>query len=122
MRVGRVVRLVPQRQFGFIQADEFRNDVFFHFSVVESGASPEMWTEGQEVEFDLDELKRLDLGELKASLVRPARRPLSHKMKDEVQEPRFKAKHHVRARQKRPTWRGSKPPKADPQNYDGDAG
>ncbi len=76
MRVGRVVKLVRERKFGFIRADNFRNDIFFHFSTVVGPSKPASWEEGQEVEFDLNEVRRLELGDLEAAKVQVASRPL----------------------------------------------
>ncbi len=106
MRVGRVIRTVPDRSFGFIQADEFREDVFFHFSVVDRDCYPDRWEFGQEVEFEINEILRIDEKRLQATQVRVARRPLVHKL-DELAESerRFKAKHHPRSRQSKPKWR-----------------
>ena len=106
MRVGRVIRTVPDCSFGFIQADEFREDVFFHFSVVDRDCYPDRWEFGQEVEFEINEILRIDEKRLQATQVRVSRRPLVHKL-DELAESerRFKAKHHPRSRQAKPKWR-----------------
>lgn len=104
MRVGRLVRMVPDRHFGFIQADEFREDVFFHFSAVVQGEHAEDWEQGQELEFELNELLRMSEQRLQASQVKRATRPLVHSL-DNVRDFRSKAKHHPRALQKKPNWK-----------------
>ncbi len=81
MRVGVVVKLIYDRKFGFIQSEHFRDDVFFHFSKV-VGANPDLWYAGQEVEFELNEVRRLELKVLEADLVQVASRPLSHMMNE----------------------------------------
>lgn len=119
MRIGRVVRVVPDRSFGFIQADEFREDVFFHFSVVDREAdprrtNPDMWEEGLEVEFELNEILRIESKLLQAATVRVARRPMTFSL-DSNPDRHYKAKHHPRARQRKPTWRGKR---ADEESTD----
>ncbi len=103
MRVGEVVKLAYDRNYGFIRADNFRDDIFFHFSTV-VGSNPERWFLGQEVEFDLNEVRRLELGELKAEKVQVASRPLSHKL-DETQQVGMTPVHHPRAKRRKPLWR-----------------
>jgi cold shock CspA family protein len=103
MRVGEVVKLVYDRKFGFIRAANFRNDIFFHFSTV-VGSRPDLWDVGQEVEFELKEVRRLELGELEAEIVQAASRPLTHKL-DEYQKPGMTPIHHPKAKRKKPGWR-----------------
>jgi len=103
MRVGEVVKLAYDRNYGFIRADNFRDDIFFHFSTV-VGSSPDRWLIGQEVEFDLNEVRRMELGELKAEKVQVASRPLSHKL-DETQKAGMTPVHHPRAKRRKPLWR-----------------
>jgi len=103
MRVGEVVKLAYDRNYGFIRADNFRDDIFFHFSTV-VGSNPERWFLGQEVEFDLNEVRRLELGELKAEKEQVASRTLSHKL-DETQQVGMTPVHHPRAKRRKPLWR-----------------
>lgn len=112
MRVGRLIRTVPDRHFGFIQADEFREDVFFHFSAVDRQEYPEEWEPGQEIEFELNELLRMDEQRLQATMVRRARRPLSYSL-DNKPDPTSKAKHHPRALQRKPKWKNRKSSEGD---------
>ena len=109
MRVGLVVKLIHERKFGFIRADNFRNDIFFHYSTVGGGAKPDQWYEGQEVEFELNEVRRLELGELEAALVQVASRPLSHIL-DEKLKPGLTPAHHPKARRRKPLWRTTDDP------------
>ena len=106
MRIGKVVRIFPAKQFGFLAADNLREDVFFHFSTVPQGDRPDGWETGQEIEFELDELRRIKEGDLKAKLVRIATRPQSIKVQEGGLRPTAH-KHHPKARQRKPTWRRS---------------
>ncbi len=104
MRVGIVVKLLHDRRFGFIRAENLRSDVLFRYSVVEPASLPLTWYDGQEVEFDLDDLKRLEFGELEAAKVREATRPLSHRLIEAV-KPGMAPAHHPKARRRKPIWR-----------------
>lgn len=104
MRVGKVVKLLHDRRFGFIRAENLRSDVLFRYSVVEPASLPLTWYDGQEVEFDLDDLKRLEFGELEAAKVREATRPLSHRLIEAV-KPGMAPAHHPKARRRKPIWR-----------------
>jgi cold shock CspA family protein len=104
MRVGTLARVVADKQFGFIRADEFRDDVFFHFSVVSEDARPEKWEAGFEVEFEINDFVRREENLLRATIVQPSSRPLSHSL-DNHQASKFLAAHHPRARQSKPSWR-----------------
>ena len=107
MRVGRVVRLVREKNFGFILADEFREDVFFHFSKVDKASNPAEWPDELEVEFEIDEYLRIEEGLLQATLVRPATRPRTVRI-NELTDLVSKAKHHPRARQRQRKWRSKR--------------
>jgi len=113
MRVGQVVKLIHERKFGFIRADNFRNDIFFHYSTVVGPSKPDAWDVGQEVEFDLNEVRRLELGELEAAKVQVASRPLSHIL-DEKLQPGMTPAHHPKARRRKPRWRSSDDEAAPP--------
>lgn len=103
MRVGFVAKVIYDRKFGFIKSDHFRDDVFFHFSKLE-GIQGRFLEEGQEVEFEINEILRLDEQKLEATLVKPATRPLSKSL-DEKSIPFMQASHHPKARQRKPRWR-----------------
>jgi cold shock CspA family protein len=104
MRIGQIVRIIPEKSFGFIAADNLREDIFFHFSVVEEGIRADYWEPGQEVEFELDELKRMDGEELRATLVRVSNRPQQVMIKEGGLRA-FNHKHHPNARQRKPSWK-----------------
>lgn len=115
MRVGRIARVVPDKSFGFIEADEFRDDVFFHFSCISRDHSPQFWESGFEVEFEIDaELKRAE-ERLRATVVQPASRKLSHSL-DEREDKHLRAAHHPRARKRKPRWRNKVQPEDSDSN------
>jgi cold shock CspA family protein len=116
MRVGIITKLIPERKFGFIKTDHFRDDVFFHYSVLKQLPSKYL-EEGQEVEFEINEILRLDDNRLEATLVQAASRPLS-KALDEKTIPSLQASHHPRARQRKPIWREKLPPNEDSASED----
>jgi cold shock CspA family protein len=103
MRVGKVVKVIPEKKIGFIRSGGLREDVFFHFSRVEKVGSAEL-KEDEEVEFEIDELARIEKERLQATLVRRSLRPLEMRLKPS-DNPNFKAQHHPRARKRRPSWR-----------------
>ncbi len=101
MRVGEVVKVIPEKKFGFIRTEGLRQDVFFHFSVVNAGRELQA---GDEVEYEVDEFARIERKEMKATLVRISPRPLTMRLKVS-DAPELHSQHHPKARQKRPTWR-----------------
>lgn len=104
-RLGRVRQVDPIKNFGFIEAEDYREDVFFHFAQWESSGprdqGPRM---GQVVEFIIDELHRRESGKLRATLVRATTRPLEFKLEAKA-APELMAKHHPKARKRKPSWR-----------------
>jgi cold shock protein len=68
MAKGKIKRIVPDRGFGFIEGPH-RKDVFFHHSSVANGGFDDL-AQGQEVEFEIDELEKGDKGP-RAKNVRP---------------------------------------------------
>lgn len=106
MRIGQIITLVADRKFGFIRSEHFREDVFFHFTTLQ-GLNPKRLRIGQDVEFEIDELLRINKQKLEAILVQEPTKPLSHTLQEET-VPGFKAAHHPKARRKKPSWkRGS---------------
>ena len=103
MRVGFIAKVIYDRKFGFIKSEHFRDDVFFHFSKLK-GLQGRFLEEGQEVEFEINEILRLDEQKLEATLVQAATRPLSKSL-DEKLIASMQASHHPKARQKKPLWR-----------------
>ncbi|MCC6509889.1 MAG: cold shock domain-containing protein [Pirellulaceae bacterium] len=103
MRIGEVVKVVTEKKFGFIRSGDLREDIFFHFSIVDAQGRRDLM-EGDEVEYEIDEFAWVDRKELKATLVRMSPRPLTMRLKAS-DAPQLQSQHHPRARQKRPTWR-----------------
>ncbi len=96
--------------FGFIEAEDFRDDVFFHVHCwdgrvtqngIEKVVAPEimMW-----VEFELDDEHRAQEDRLRAKIVRPTDRPSGRKLSGRDATFRI-VTHHPKARKKRPSWR-----------------
>ena len=109
MRVGEVVKVIPLKKIGFIRSEDFRQDVFFHFSAVDSAGRRDL-LEGDEVEYEIDEFARMERQELRATLVRISARPLTMRLKAS-DAPQLHSHHHPNARQKRPVWRKGTTPK-----------
>ncbi len=103
MRIGVVVKVIPEKKIGFIRSEDLRDDVFFHFSKVEKVGTLDL-QEGDEVEYSIDELHKIENERLQATLVRRSVRPLTMTLKPS-DNPELKAHHHPRARKKRPSWR-----------------
>ena len=103
MRIGIVVKVIADRKIGFIRSEDLREDVFFHFSKVEKVGTLDL-QEGDEVEYSIDELCKIENERLQATLVRRSVRPLTLRLKPS-DAPDLKAHHHPRARKRRPTWR-----------------
>lgn len=107
MRIGLVIKVIPEKKIGFIRAEDLREDVFFHYSKVEQVGRLDL-QEGDEVEFEIDELDKIEKRQLRATLVRRSVRPLTMRMQPS-DAPEFNAHHHPKARKRRPTWRDKKP-------------
>ncbi len=104
-RLGRIRHLNELKKYGFIEAEDFRESVFFHLSQWErSGPRDRGPRLDQFVEFELDELHRRKENKLRALVVRMTSRPEGEKM-DEFRDTNLIAKHHPRARQSKPAWR-----------------
>jgi cold shock CspA family protein len=103
MRVGSVVKVIAEKKIGFIRSEDLREDVFFHFSKVEKVGTLDL-REGDEVEYEIDELAKIEKMRLQATKVRRSVRPLTMTLKPS-DAPELKAHHHPRARKRRPTWR-----------------
>ncbi|KAA1260779.1 Cold-shock DNA-binding domain protein [Rubripirellula obstinata] len=111
-RLGQITSFLPDSNFGFIDGEDFREDVFFHMNVWQSKVirdgrevriEPE---EGLWVEFEIDDNRFEDEKKLRAKSVRPTDRPGGRKLSG--RDATFKiVTHHPRARRKRPTWRDS---------------
>ena len=104
MRVGEVVKVIPDKKIGFIRSEDLKEDVFFHFSKVQKVGTLDL-QEGDEVEYEIDELARIERQPLQATMVRRSARPLTMRLAPS-DAPDLKAHHHPKARRRRPTWRG----------------
>lgn len=103
MRIGIVVKVIPDKKIGFIRSEDLYEDVFFHFSNVEKVGTLDL-REGDEVEYEIDELHKIEKQKLSATLVRRSVRQLNLKLYPS-DAPELKAHHHPNARKRRPTWR-----------------
>jgi hypothetical protein len=109
-RLGRIMAIKEESSFGFIEAEDFREDVFFHFhdwngQVHRFGRTTNVPPEvGLWVQFELDE-EHLEKSErLRAKVVTPTDRPSGRKLSG--RDATFNIiTHHPRARRKRPDWR-----------------
>jgi hypothetical protein len=62
---------------------------------------------GQDVEFEIDELMRINQERLEATLVQEPRRPLSVRLEEEMID-QFNPAHHPKARRRKPIWKERK--------------
>ena len=110
-RLGKIKFLSKDGDYGFIAAEDYSEDVFFHTS----NWKPELTKDGVTrmvepsfdlwVEFELDD-EQFDLDKrLRAKIIRPTSRPIGRKLSG--RDATFNiVTHHPKARRKRPTWRG----------------
>jgi hypothetical protein len=111
-RLGAIKFFHEEGKYGFIAAEDFRDDVFFHIrdwdgNVEQPGdnpprvlePAPEMW-----VEFELDDEHFATEKKLRAKQVRPTDRPEGKKLSGKDATFRITS-HHPNARRKRPSWR-----------------
>lgn len=103
--LGRIRMVNTQKKFGFITAEDYREDVFFHFDQWESSGRNDPGPQIEQfVEFELDELHRRATDKLRAKIVRKTQRPDGMKL-DDAADPHLRAKHHPKARRAKPAWR-----------------
>jgi cold shock CspA family protein len=119
MRIGQIVKVVTDRKFGFIRSEHFREDVFFHFSSL-TNINPKWIRIGQDVEFEIDELLRINQQKLEATIVQEPRKPLSFRLEEETID-QFNPTHHPKARRRKPIWKERSggpetPPEDSPPN------
>lgn len=114
MRIGTVVKVIPAKKIGFIKSADLYEDVFFHFSKVEKVGRLDL-QENDEVEFEIDELARMENQPLQATLVRRSVRQLAMKIRPS-DAPELRAKHHPKARKRRPVWRNKESSGGDESN------
>ena len=109
-RLGKIMFIEKEGTYGFIQAEDFREDVFFHSAdwegpITKDGVPQkrlpevELW-----VEFELDDEHRETNDRLRAKVVRPTTRPTGRKLSGRDATFRI-VTHHPNARRKRPNWR-----------------
>ncbi|QDV47746.1 hypothetical protein Enr13x_76580 [Stieleria neptunia] len=123
-RLGTIRFIDPNGDYGFIDAEDFRDDVFFHHTVwqfggASSGAPLQLPQNNSDqprkldpeelvtkfVEFEIDDEMFETEQRLRAKLVRLTRRPMGKKLSG--RDATFKiVTHHPKARRKRPDWRG----------------
>lgn len=106
-RLGVVKFVRPEGDFGFIEAEDFREDVFFHKSAWQGNANGRTLdpAAGLYVEYELDEEYFAREKKLRAKVVRLTDRPMGRKLSMR-QTPHLINAHHPKALRKRPTWRG----------------
>ncbi len=119
-RVGLVRAVMPAKRFGFIAAEDYREDVFFHFERFEPARPGQVPLEEMPVEFELDEVYRRETGKLRVLAVRPTTRPVSKTLTGR-DAPQFEAQHHPRSRRRKPLWRNGSKTKEEGATNEGDA-
>lgn len=102
-RLGVIKYLRPDGEFGFIEAEDFREDVFFHHRDWESEYN-QVPQELMAVEFEIDDDHKRETDKLRAKIVRPTKRPLGKRLSGR-DAPHLINRHHPRARKQRPDWR-----------------
>lgn len=108
--LGRIRMLNTAKKFGFIEAEDYREDVFFHFDQWEVSERNDQGPKlDQFVEFELDEIHRRTTSKLRAKVVRKTERPEGMKLEDSA-DPHLRAKHHPKARRAKPAWRKKSDP------------
>ncbi|MEE2934886.1 MAG: cold shock domain-containing protein [Planctomycetota bacterium] len=109
-RLGKITFIDAEGKYGFIDGEDFREDVFFHTSVWEIPEAqkstqpiprpdPGLW-----VEFELNDEFREAENRLRAKVVRPTNRPNGRKLSG--RDATFNIiTHHENSRRKKPSWR-----------------
>ncbi len=109
-RLGKIMFIEKEGTYGFIQAEDFREDVFFHSAdwegtITKDGVTQKLLPEVELwVEFELDDEHRETNDRLRAKVVRPTTRPTGRKLSGRDATFRI-VTHHPNARRKRPNWR-----------------
>jgi cold shock CspA family protein len=109
-RLGKIISIMEEKNFGFIEAEDYRDDVFFHFQdwegeVIRNGRTFQILPEPMQwVEFELDDERFEKEQKLRAKAVRPTERPIGRKLSG--RDATFKlVTHHPNAKRKKPNWR-----------------
>lgn len=115
-RLGVVKFVRPEGDFGFIDAEDFREDVFFHKSAWqgEVRGAPREPLPGAFVEYELDEEVFAREKKLRAKVVRLTNRPMG-KTLSMRETPHLANAHHPNARRRRPTWRAGDKKETPPE-------
>ena len=110
-RLGKIKFVAENGDYGFITAEDYRDDVFFHASTWQPSPPQEQQytdtelVEGLWVEFELDDDQFDEDKRLRAKVVRPTTRPIGRKLSG--RDATFQIiTHHPKARRRRPSWRG----------------
>ena len=110
-RLGKVKFISEKGDYGFITAEDYRDDVFFHTSNWKPSSTHKEeqneteLIEGLWVEFELDDDQFEEDKRLRAKVVRPTTRPIGRKLSG--RDATFQIiTHHPKARRRRPSWRG----------------
>lgn len=116
-RLGVIKFVRPDGEFGFIDAEDFREDVFFHKSVWQGEVRgvPRAPLAGAFVEYELDEEYREKEKKLRAKIVTLTNRPMGKRLSAR-DTPHLVNSRHPKARRKRPTWRGAAKPQSAPDS------
>lgn len=115
-RLGVVKYVRPEGDFGFIDAEDFREDVFFHKSAWqgEVRGMPREPLPGAFVEYELDEEIFARDKKLRAKVVRLTDRPMG-KTLSMRETPHLANAHHPKALRRRPTWRAGDKKESPPE-------
>lgn len=103
-RVGVIRYFDTEKKYGFVDAEDFREDVFFHMRDYEAAEGHDRPFVGLAVEFEVDEEHRRAEQKLRAKIIRPTRRPISRRLVPN-DAPSLNPQHHPRSRQRKPAWR-----------------
>ena len=109
--MGQIKFVAEKGDYGFITAEDYRDDVFFHMSTWQPNTPEEEQSteteliEGLWVEFELDDDQFDEDKRLRAKVVRPTTRPIGRKLSG--RDATFQIiTHHPKAKRRRPSWRG----------------
>jgi cold shock CspA family protein len=102
--VGLIRQVLPEKKIGFISAEDFREDVFFHFNDFEPKKKDQVPLEEMPVEFELDHEHRRETGKLRVLVFRPTKRPIGRVLEPR-DAPHLQPRHHPRSLRRKPGWR-----------------
>ncbi len=102
IRLGWIMRVVPDKHIGFIKSEDFREDVFFHWSTWQGPPTEPL--EELYVEFEIDDDHFEVKKQLRAKVVRVTKRPAGRKLTAADATFEF-THHHPKAQRRKPGWR-----------------